>query len=154
METNKIQKQAILHAPLSRVWRAISNAREFGAWFQLALDGEFTEGAHVRGRITHPGYEHLTADLFIERITPQTYFAYRWHPYAIDPKVDYSQEPMTLVELALREVVGFERERTELTITESGFDRIPAGRRPEALRMNDQGWTGQLENVEKYVTGS
>ena len=154
METNKIQKQTILHAPLSRVWRAISNAREFGAWFQLALDGEFTEGAHVRGRITHPGYEHLTADLFIERITPQTYFAYRWHPYAIDPKVDYSQEPMTLVELALREVVGFERERTELTITESGFDRIPAGRRPEALRMNDQGWTGQLENVEKYVTGS
>jgi uncharacterized protein YndB with AHSA1/START domain len=150
METDKISKQAVLKAPISRVWRAISDARAFGEWFRVALEGEFIEGAHVRGRITYPGYEHLTAELFIERITPQSYFAYRWHPYAVDPKVDYSEEPTTLVEFTLREVPT----GTELTITESGFDRIPAGRRPEALRMNDQGWSGQLENVEKYVSGS
>jgi uncharacterized protein YndB with AHSA1/START domain len=150
METDRIEKRAVIKAPIARVWRAISDAREFGEWFRVALEGEFIEGAHVRGRITYPGYEHLTAELFVERITAQTYFAYRWHPYAVDPKVDYSQEPTTLVEFRLREVP----EGTELTITESGFERIPAGRRPEALRMNDQGWTGQLENVEKHVAGS
>jgi len=150
MDTNRIQKRTTLAAPIARVWRAISSAREFGAWFRLALEGEFVEGATIRGRITYPGYEHLTAELLIEKIQPQTYFSYRWHPYAVDPNVDYSQEPMTLVEFELAEVPG----GTQLTISESGFDRIPEARRAEALRMDDGGWTSQLENVRQHVSSS
>lgn len=148
--TDRIRKQTTLAAPIARVWRAISNAREFGGWFRLALEGEFVEGSTIRGRITYPGYEHLTAELLIERIRPQTYFSYRWHPYAVDPNVDYSQEPTTLVEFELAEVPG----GTQLTISESGFERIPEGRRAEAFRMNDGGWTSQLENVRQHVSSS
>jgi uncharacterized protein YndB with AHSA1/START domain len=147
MQTDRIEKQALLAAPIARVWRAISDAREFGSWFRIALEGEFREGETIRGKILHPEYEHLTAELRVERIAPPAYFSYRWHPYAVDPQVDYSQEPMTLVEFELREVPG----GTQLTIRESGFDRLPAGRRPEALRMNDGGWTAQLENVSQHV---
>jgi uncharacterized protein YndB with AHSA1/START domain len=145
--TDCIRKQALLHAPISRVWRAISNAQEFGNWFRVALEGELVEGAHVRGRITYPGYEHLTAELFIERVRPQSYFSFRWHPNAVDPKLDYSNEPTTLVEFELAEMPS----GTQLTITESGFDRLPAGRRADAFRGNDEGWTAQLENVSKHV---
>lgn len=147
MSQDKIEKQALLKAPLSRVWQALSDSKQFGEWFRIAFEGEFREGAQVRGRITHPGYEHLTADFFIERVQPPRYLSYRWHPYAIDPQVDYSQEPMTLVEFQLTEVPG----GTQLTITESGFEHLPAGRKPEAFRMNEGGWTAQLENVEQYV---
>ena len=146
-DSDKIEKTTVLKAPIARVWRAISRAQEFGTWFRVALEGEFVEGATVKGRITHPGYEHLTAELFVEALREPNYFAYRWHPYAIDPNVDYSSEPTTLVELELAEVPG----GTQLTVRESGFDRIPAARRAEAFRMNDQGWAGQLQNVEQYV---
>ena len=149
MGTNRIQKRTLLAAPISRVWRAISTAHEFGAWFRLALEGDFVEGAPIRGRITYPGYEHLTAELLIERIKAPTYFSYRWHPYAVDPAYDYSQEPTTLVEFELEEVAG----GTQLTISESGFDQIPEGRRAEAFRMNDGGWASQVENVRQHVTG-
>jgi uncharacterized protein YndB with AHSA1/START domain len=148
MTTDKIEKTTLINAPISRVWRAISSAQEFGAWFRLALEGEFVAGRAIRGGILHPGYEHLTAELFIEAIRAPSYFAYRWHPYAVDPTVDYSHEPTTLVEFELVEVAA----GTRLTIRESGFDQIPAGRRAEALRMNDGGWTEQLQNVEQYVT--
>src|ERR1700722_8075429 len=97
-ETDRIEKKIVLHAPRSRVWRAIANADEFGAWFRVKLEGTFIEGAAIQGKITYPGYEHLTMDMHIERIEPERYFAYRWHPYAIGPAVDYSSEPMTLVE--------------------------------------------------------
>jgi uncharacterized protein YndB with AHSA1/START domain len=147
MTTDRVQKKVVLKAPMARVWRAISDAKEFGTWFRLALEGEFAEGAHIKGRITYPGYEHLTGELMVERIQPQTYFSYRWHPAAIDPKVDYSQEPTTLVEFELAEAP----EGTQLTITESGFDRLPAARRSEALRMNEQGWGTQLDNIEEHV---
>jgi uncharacterized protein YndB with AHSA1/START domain len=147
-DTDRIEKKVALRAPLSRVWRALSNAKEFSEWFGVKLDGSFAEGATIRGKITNPGYEHMTMDLMIERIEPEKYFAYRWHPYAIDPKVDYSQEPTTLVEFRLEET----DDGTSLTIVESGFDRIPAARRAEAFRMNDQGWTGQAKRIERYVT--
>lgn len=150
MITDRIEKQAILRAPLARVWSAISDARQFGAWFGLALEGDFQEGRTIRGRITHPGYEHLTAELFVERVSPPAYFSYRWHPYAVDPTVDYSQEPTTLVEFELAEVP----QGTRLTIRESGFDRIPTGRRAEALRMNSGGWDAQLQNVTEHVARS
>ena len=145
--TDRIEKKVVLRAPRSRVWRAIADAREFGAWFRLSLEGGFTEGAATRGRITHPGYEHVTLDLFVERIQPERYFASRWHPYAVDPAIDYSTEPTTLVEFTLEEV----GEGTELTIVESGFDLIPLERRSEAYRMNDGGWTGQIRNIAAYV---
>ena len=145
--TDRIEKTVTLRAPRSRVWRALTNADEFGAWFRVKLEGAFAEGATVRGRITHPGYEHVKMEVIVERIEPEHYFAYRWHPYAVDPKLDYSQEPTTLVEFRLEEAAG----GTVLTIVESGFDRIPLARRDEAFRMNDGGWTGQLKNIERHV---
>lgn len=146
--TDRIEKQIDLRAARSRVWRALTSAEEFGTWFRVNLDGAFAEGATVRGRITHPGYEHLTVEILVERIEAERYFSYRWHPYPIDPAVDYSAEPTTLVEFTLQETEG----GTALTIVESGFDRIPLGRRSEAFRMNDQGWTGQIKNLAQYVS--
>jgi uncharacterized protein YndB with AHSA1/START domain len=148
MSTDRIEKSVTLRAPRSRVWRAITDAAEFGTWFGVAIDGAFAAGATVRGRITHPGYEHLTMELAIDRIEPERYFSYRWHPYAVDPAVDYSHEPPTLVEFNLAEAVG----STVLTIVESGFDRIPLARRAEAFRMNDGGWTAQVQNIERHVS--
>jgi uncharacterized protein YndB with AHSA1/START domain len=147
MSTDRIEKTVVLRAPRSRVWRAITNAEEFGSWFGVKLEGGFSPGARVTGRITIPGYEHVVMDVTVERVEPERLFSYRWHPYAIEPGVDYSGEPTTLVEFRLEEVT----EGTRLTVTESGFDRIPAARRAEAFRMNDQGWTGQLKNIERHV---
>jgi len=148
MSTDKIEKKIVLRAPPSRVWRAIADAKEFGSWFGVELEGSFAPGARVQGRITVPGYEHVTMEITIERIEPERLLSYRWHPYAIDPNVDYSGEPTTLVEFRLEEVSG----GTELTVTESGFDRIPAARRAEAFRMNEQGWAEQLKRIERYVS--
>jgi uncharacterized protein YndB with AHSA1/START domain len=146
--TDRIEKRVVLRASRSRVWRAISTAEEFGAWFRVNLEGVFAEGATIRGRITHPGYEHVTLEMQVERVEPERYFSYRWHPYAIDPAVDYSAEPTTLVEFILEEIEG----GTALTIVESGFDRIPPARRAEAFRMNDQGWAGEIKNIERHVS--
>jgi uncharacterized protein YndB with AHSA1/START domain len=148
--TDRIEKRVVLKAPQARVWRALADAEEFGTWFLMKLDGPFREGQTVRGRILHPGYEHLTAEFQIVRIEPQRYFAYRWHPYAVDPAVDYSAEPTTLVEFRL-EPSGNE---TVLTVVESGFDQIPLARRAEAYRMNDGGWTAQLQNIVRHVAAS
>ena len=148
--TDRIEKTITLRAPRSRVWRALTVAEEFGEWFRVKLEGPFVEGATVRGRITHPGYEHLTMEIMVERIDPERYFAYRWHPYAINPGVDYSKEPTTLVEFRLEDAAG----GTVLTLTESGFDRISLSRRAEAFRMNDNGWAGQLRNIEKHVAAN
>ena len=145
--TDRIEKTVTLRAPRSRVWRAITTAEQFGAWFGVKLEGPIAEGATVRGKITYPGYEHLTMEMLVERMEPERYFAYRWHPYAIDAAVDYSSEPTTLDEFRLDEADG----GTLLTIVESGFDRIPLARRAEAFRMNDGGWTEQTKNIERYV---
>ena len=147
-DTDRIEKNVHLNAPRSRVWRAIADSQQFGEWFRVNLDGAFAAGETIRGKILHPGYEHMTMEMMIERIQPEHYFAYRWHPYAIDPNVDYSQEPTTLVEFSLADANG----GTDLTIVESGFDRIPLARRAEAFRMNTNGWNGQAKNIEKYVT--
>ena len=147
-DTDRIEKTVTLRATRSRVWRAITTPKEFGAWFGANLEEPFTAGATVRGPITHPGYEHLTLEMQIERLEPERYFAFRWHPYAVEAGVDYSSEPTTLVEFRLQEAGG----GTVLTITESGFDRIPLARRAEAFRMNEQGWTAQARNLERYVS--
>jgi len=146
--TDRIEKTVTLAAPRARVWQAIADARQFGEWFRVRLDGEFAAGAAIRGHITYPGYEYITMEVVVERMEPERFFSYRWHPYAIDPKVDYSPEPMTLVEFTLEDAPG----GTRLTIVESGFDRVPLARRAEAFRMNSDGWSEQMQNIERYVT--
>jgi uncharacterized protein YndB with AHSA1/START domain len=147
--TDRIEKRIELKAPRARVWKAISDASEFGEWFQIAIDGSLAPGRTVAGRITTPGkYAGLRFELSVERMEPESLFSYRWHPYAIDPKVDYTSEPKTLVELRLEEIPG----GTRLTVVESGFDAIPAARRAEAFRMNEGGWAQQLTNVERHVS--
>jgi uncharacterized protein YndB with AHSA1/START domain len=150
MTTDRIEKTVVLRAPRARVWRALTDAEEFGTWFRVALDGPFREGATVRGRITHPGYEHVTMEIVVERIVPERLFSYRWHPHAVRPDVDYGAEPTTLVEFRLEEVA----DGTRLTVVESGFDRIPAARRDEAFRMNERGWAEQMRNIEQHVSAS
>jgi uncharacterized protein YndB with AHSA1/START domain len=146
--TDRIEKRIFLRAPRARVWRAISDAREFGEWFRVALEGSFAAGSTVRGRILHPEYAHLTLEMKIEAIEPERYFSYRWRPNAVDPTHDYAGEPMTLVEFELSDAEG----GTSLTIRESGFDGLPAARRAQAFRANDGGWTQQLENIARYVS--
>lgn len=104
----------------------------------------------MTGQITHPGYEHLSMTLFVVRIDPERYLSWRWHPHAVDPWTDYSQEPMTLVEFSLEDA----GEGTALTIVESGFARIPVARRAMAFRMNDEGWTLQLANIAQHLSPS
>ena len=145
--TDRIEKHMVLRAPRARVWRALTIAEQFGAWFRVKVEGEFVAGATIRGRLVIPSYEHVTLEMLVERIEPEHYFSYRWHPYAVDPKADYSAEPTTLVEFRLEEQAG----GTALTIIESGFDRIPLSRRAEAFRMNDQGWASQSEKLARYV---
>jgi uncharacterized protein YndB with AHSA1/START domain len=146
-ETDRIEKTLVVHAPRSRVWRAITNTDEFGAWFGVALEGAFMPDARITGRITTPGYDHLSMEIVVDRIEPERLFSFRWHPYAVDPAADYSAEPMTLVEFVLDQVP----EGTSLTVIESGFDRIPLARRGNAFRMNSEGWSIQLANVGRYV---
>ena len=147
--TDRIEKQVMLRAPKSRVWRALTNADEFGAWFRVKLYSGFAVGQTVTGRVTYPGYEHVTFSVNVERMDPERLFSLRWHPAAVDPKVDYSKEPTTLVEFRLEDV----KDGTMLTVVESGFDRIPAGRRDEAFRMNSEGWAIQTENIRRHVEG-
>ena len=146
--TDRIVKTVALRAPRSRVWSAIADAGQFGDWFRVKFENEFTEGATVRGTITEPGYEHVKMEMLIDRIEPERYFSYRWHPYAIEPGVDYSPEPTTLVEFTLDETAT----GTVLTIVESGFDRVPLARRAEAFRMNEGGWAAQIKNIERHVS--
>ena len=148
--TDRIEKETVIKAPRSRVWRAISDPREFGEWFKVDMSGvKFEPGKPVHAKMTYPGYEGHPFEMVIDRMEPERLFSFKWHPYGIDQNVDYSSEPMTLIEFKLDEVDG----GTKLTITESGFDNIPLARRAEAFRMNSQGWATQIENVKNYVEG-
>jgi uncharacterized protein YndB with AHSA1/START domain len=147
--SDKVERQIELKAPASRVWRALTDHREFGQWFRVKLDGPFVAGQASRGHVTYSGYEHLKWEVIVVKMEPERYFAFTWHPYAIDPKVDYSKEPSTLVEFTLQP----KGERTLLVVTESGFEAIPKGRRAEALRMNEDGWGIQMKNIESHVGG-
>jgi uncharacterized protein YndB with AHSA1/START domain len=144
---NQIEKRIEINAPVSRVWRALTDYREFGEWFRVKLEGPFVPGQASRGQITHPGYEHVVFQVVVQKMEPEHLFSYTWRPYAIDPKVDYSNETPTLVEFRLEKAPG----GTLLLLTESGFDHIPSGRRAEAFRMNDGGWTQQMKNIETHV---
>ncbi|HEV8700677.1 MAG TPA: SRPBCC family protein [Candidatus Polarisedimenticolia bacterium] len=149
--TDRIEREILLKAPRARVWRALSNAEEFGRWFGVALKGKtFAAGKRVQGPITYPGYEHLVFDVMIERMEPERLLSLRWHPAAVEPSVDYSKEPSTLVVFELKEVEG----GTLLKLVESGFDGLPPARRLEAYRMNSGGWDIQMKNIEKHVAAS
>jgi uncharacterized protein YndB with AHSA1/START domain len=146
--TDRIERKVLINAPRARVWRALSDAGEFGDWFGVNFKGKtFVVGKHIQGKITYPGYEHLNMDVLIERIVPEQLLSWRWHPAAIDPKIDYSQEPTTLVVFELQEVGG----STMLTVVESGLDKIPLARRADVFRMNSSGWDQQMENIKKHV---
>jgi uncharacterized protein YndB with AHSA1/START domain len=145
--TDRIEKEIVVRAPRAKVWRAITDFREFGQWFKAEMHDPFIAGSLSKGRITHPGYEHLTIEIRVERMEPEHLFSWRWHPYAIDPKHDYSKEPTTLV------VFEYEAnpEGTRIKVTESGFDQIALERRAEAFRMNSNGWAQQMQNIARYV---
>ena len=145
--THRIEKQIELKAPVSRVWRALTDYREFGEWFRVKLDGPFVPGEISRGHITYPGYEHVKWEAVVQKMEPERLFSYTWHPYAVDPKKDYSKETPTLVEFTLEKIPG----GTLLVVTESGFEKIPSERLADALRMNDGGWAEQMKNIESYV---
>jgi len=147
---DRIEKQIELKAPVSRVWRALTDHREFGEWFRVKLEGPFIPGQISRGHITWPGCEHLAWEAVVQKMEPEQLFSFTWHPYAIDPKTDYSHETPTLVEFRLEKTVS----GTLLLLTESGFDKVPSDRRLEAFRMNDNGWTQQMENIETHVAQS
>lgn len=145
--TDRVEKQILLRAPRSRVWRAVSDYKQFGEWFRVALEGPFAPGARVRGKVTYPGYEHVTFEVQVERVEPERLLSWRWHPAAIEAGVDYSKEPTTLVVFELEEQPG----GTLLKVVESGFDRLPPERRANAFRMNEQGWAAQMENVRRFL---
>jgi uncharacterized protein YndB with AHSA1/START domain len=142
-----IEKQIELKVPPSRVWRALTDHHEFGEWFRVKIDAPFVVGEISRGHITYPGYEHLKWEATVQKMEPEKLFAFTWHPYAIDPAVDYTLEPTTLVEFRLEPTA----DGTRLRVTESGFSKIPEGRRLEAFRMNSEGWSEQLENIARHV---
>lgn len=150
LDTNRIERSVIINAPRARVWRALADAEEFGTWFGVNLEGQtFASGQRARGQITHCGHEHVWFDVVIERIEPQELLSYRWHPYAIDPTVDYTKEQPTLVTFTLKDAPG---NGTLLTVVESGFDNVPPHRRLEAFRMNSRGWEGQMDNIVRHVS--
>jgi len=146
--SDRIEKRIELAAPVSRVWRALTDYREFGQWFCVKIDGPFVPGEVSRGQMTYPGYEHIKWEAVVQKMEPERLFSYTWHPYAVDPKVDYSKEAPTLVEFRLEKTAT----GTLLVVTESGFDKLPSDRRFEAFRRNEGGWTEQMKNIQKYVT--
>jgi len=145
---NKIEKRIELKAPVSRVWRSLTDYREFGDWFRVKLERPFVAGQESRGNITYPGYEHVVWTAVVQKMEPERLFSFTWHPYAVDPNVNYSKETPTLVEFRLEKAGS----GTLLVLTESGFDNIPVERRSEAFRRNDGGWTEQMKNIEAHVT--
>ena len=149
--TDRIERNILLKAPRARVWRALTDAAEFGDWFGVDFRGKaFVAGKPVQGKVTYPGYEHISMEVTIERIVPERLLSWRWHPAAIDPAIDYSQEPTTLVVFELEEVDG----GTLLTVVESGLDKIPLARRATVFRLNTSGWDEQMLNIEKHVAAS
>jgi len=144
---DRIEKRIELKAPVSRVWRALTDHREFGRWFGVKLEEPFQPGRRSRGQITHPGYEHVPWEVTVQSLEPERLFSFSWHPYAVDPAIDYAKEPTTLVEFRLEAYAG----GTLLVVTESGFAAIPMERRFEAYRMNDAGWGEQIKSITRHV---
>ncbi|WP_434562255.1 SRPBCC family protein [Pseudomonas sp. Z4-20] len=149
--SDRIERKILLKAPRSQVWRALANAETFGQWFGVNLAGKrFVAGERTQGQITYPGYEHLVWDVAVERVEPERVFSFRWHPYAVDPQTDYSQESETQVQFELEDMNG----GTLLKVVESGFNCIPEARRLKAFRMDSRGWDEQMANIEEFLNKS
>ena len=148
--SDRIEKQVTLDAPRSRVWCALTDVARFNTWFGVSLATPFTPGAEVSGKINIRNYEHVTMTIWIETMEPERFFSFRWHPYAIEPGIDYADEPTTLVSFTLED----SGKGTRLTIVESGFDAIPESRRAKAFAMNSSGWAGQAENIRKFLAAT
>ncbi len=147
MEQNRIEKHVDLKASPARVWKAMTDHKEFGQWFGVKLEGPFVVGKTVSGTLTYPGFEHVQWAVDVKKMEPERLFSFTWHPYAIEPTVDYSKESPTLVEFTLKA----SGTGTHLVVTESGFENIPANRRLEAFRMDEEGWIEQLKNIADHV---
>ncbi len=145
--SDRIEKEIEIKAPVSRVWKALTDYKEFGTWFRVNLEGPFVPGETTRGKMTIPGFDHVVFQAVAQKIEPERYFSFTWHPYAVDPDQDYSQETPTLVEFTLTETAA----GTRIRVVESGFDKIPAHRRDEAIRMNEGGWAAQIKNIKNHV---
>jgi uncharacterized protein YndB with AHSA1/START domain len=144
--SERIEKRIELKAPVSRVWRALTDYREFGKWFCVKLDGPFVAGQISRGQITYPGYEHIKWQAIVQKMEPERLFSFTWH-HSFDPNADIYKEPTTLVEFRLEKIEA----GTQLTLTESGFENLPENLRLEAFRRNDRGWSEQMKNIENHV---
>ncbi len=147
IDQDRVEKQIELKAPPAKVWRALADYREFSEWFGVDLKAPFVPGKTSAGQITVPGYEHIRMEVEVQEMEPEKRFSYSWHPYATDPAVDYSAEPPTLVEFRLEKTAG----GTLLTVSESGFSKIPVARRDEAFRMNEGGWGQQMKDIQSHV---
>lgn len=149
-DSDSLERSIVINAPRERVFAALSDAEKFGTWFGANLQGQtFAPGQRTRGQITICGHEHAIFDIVVERIEPHDAMAFRWHPYAVDPAIDYAKEEPTLVTFLLKDAPG---QGTLLTVVESGFDKVPPSRRLEAFRMNGRGWEAQLKNVAAYAS--
>ena len=146
--TDRIEKLVNLDAPRARVWRALTDYTQFNQWFGVSLTTPFSPGAAVSGKLNIRNYDHITLTIWIQSMEPERFFSFRWHPYAIEDGVDYNAEPTTLVSFTLEDAGS----GTRLTIVELGFDAIPESRRAKAFSMNERGWTGQAENIRKFVS--
>ena len=147
MSENRIEKSIELKAPVSRVWSALANHEEFGKWFGCKFEGPFVVGKTVAAKLNFPDFDHMQWAVDVKQMEPERLFSFTWHPYPADPTVDYSKETPTLVEFKLEAIPN----GTLLVVTESGFEKIPANRRLEAFRMNEEGWIEQLENIANHV---
>lgn len=149
MSSDRIEKQIILKAPRSRVWRAITDSKEFGTWFRAKMETPFVIGKIAHGQITYPGYEHLQLEVMVEKMEPEHTFVLRWHPGADTQKASFETDPTTLVEFRLEDAPNG---GTRLMLVESGFDKLPTALREKAFRSNEGGWTEQMKNIEAHVT--
>ncbi|MGC4044417.1 MAG: SRPBCC family protein [Armatimonas sp.] len=158
MSADCIEKNIVLRAPLSRVWKAVADSAEFGKWFGVKFAGPFVAGESLKGAMAptlmdpkvaemQQDFEGMPFEIWVEQVEPEQVFSFRWHPYAIEEGKDFSQEPTTLVTFHLWEVDG----GTSLTITECGFDQIPVDRRAKAFASNSEGWAIQTTLIEKYL---
>jgi uncharacterized protein YndB with AHSA1/START domain len=148
--SNQIQKTIVIKAPRKKVWLALSDSKEFGKWFGASIQDSFKPGAPARGKITAKGQEH-NMEMTIDRIVPEQVISWRWHPAATDPGHDYSQEPKTLVQFTLEDNKDG---GTRLSMVETGFESLPPSRRYTALKMNEEGWSAQMKNIDRYVASS
>ena len=145
--SDSIEKTVELNAPVSRVWRALTDHAEFGRWFGVKVEGPFVAGQVARGRKTNPCSANAEWKAVIKAMEPERLFSFTWQPYAVDPDYDYSGEAPTLVTFKLTPIPG----GTLLRVVESGFDRIPAHRRAESFQRNENGWSIQMQNIAEFL---